>query len=279
MSRPSTGAAEAPSVAPVSAEPWFKRVVVERALPTLRSKVRPQEFKLARAHSLSRWVETSPTAGLTLGVELTGDTFVDFLGRHFAFDSDSRLLEIGPGYGRILHSLIDRGLPFHSYLGLDLSARNVAYLGAAVTNRRVRFERGDVDSFAGNDRFDLVFASLTFQHFYPTFERHLANLLPRLSPNGVVAFDLLERRWFYPFAEYFEVKGGATTYVRVYRPGELGRLSRRAGGRLVALDSVELLPGRSNLGVVVGAVDRQGSARPWGGREPDSLPERSPHDG
>jgi SAM-dependent methyltransferase len=251
MSGPPQASTGPPRVPQVQADPWFQRVVVERAIPTLRSKVRPQEFDLARTSTLSRWLEASPTAGLTLGVELTGDTFIDFLTRHFRFDSDSRLLEIGPGYGRILRSLISRGLPFHSYMGLDLSDHNVEFLRGAVTDRRVCFERGDVDTYTGSDRFDLAFSSLTFQHFYPTFERHLTQLLSRIAPDGVVAFDLLERRWFYPFAEYFEVRHGATTYVRAYRQGELDRIAGRSGGRLVALDSVALLPGRNNLGVVV----------------------------
>jgi SAM-dependent methyltransferase len=252
MSRSPPSPGGSPPVLPVLAEPWFQRVVIERAIPTLRSKLRPREFNLARADSVSRWVGTSPSTGLTLGVELSGDTFIDFLARHYTFNSDSRLLEIGPGYGRLVRSLIARGLPFHSYVGLDLSGRNVEYLRGAVTDRRVRFEQGDVDSFAGTDRLDLAFASLTFQHFYPTFEQHLEHLVRRLSPAGVIAFDVLERRWFFPFAEYFEIKHGATTYVRAYRPGELDRIARLSGGRLIALDSVELLPGRNNLGVVVG---------------------------
>jgi SAM-dependent methyltransferase len=251
MSGPPHTPTASPRVPPVSPDPWFQRVVVERAIPTLRSKVHPQEFDLARTSTLSRWLEASPTAGLTLGVELTGDTFIDFLSRHFRFDPDSRLLEIGPGYGRILRSLIARRLPFHSYVGLDLSDHNVEYLRGAVTDQRVCFERGDVDTYTGGDRFDLAFSSLTFQHFYPTFERHLTQLLSRIAPDGVVSFDLLERRWFYPFAEYFEVRHGATTYVRAYRQGELARIADRSGGRLVAFDTVALLPGRNNLGVVV----------------------------
>lgn len=220
-------------------------------LPTLASKVRPSAYDRSRRLAIARWQMSEPIAGLTLGAELSGAPFVERLLKYAHFGDQTRVLEIGPGYGRLLKTLLEREVKFQSYLGLDLSPRNVELLNSHYGTPRIRFRVADVESVLLDEPVDVFYASLTFQHFYPTFAPHLKNLLRQSRPGAVGVFDLLERRWYHPFSSYFERVGdNLTDFVRVYRRAAVEKLVSQAGGRVVGFDTVPLKAKRDNLLVI-----------------------------
>jgi SAM-dependent methyltransferase len=179
----------------------------------------------------SRWRATAPGPELTWGKELTGDAFVDRAVAHHAFGPDRTVLEVGPGYGRILRTCLERSVPFHRWVGLDLSAENVRHLSREFPDPRIEFVEGDAESARVDNTVDTVISSLTFKHIYPSFELALRNLAGQLSERGLVLFDLIEgsRRYFH----WDEI-----TFVREYSREEVGELLARAPLELVGFDTV-----------------------------------------
>ena len=180
----------------------------------------------------SRWRAALPSPGLTWGRDVDGTAFAERASAHGAFGPGRRLLEIGPGYGRILEAVIEGGYPFAGYTGLDLSAANVQHLRARFADPRIEFVHGDAEQTRLSGRFDTVLSSLTFKHAFPSFAPILANLATQLDQNAVVAFDLIEgeRRYF---------QRDERTYIREYSRGEIPGILRGAGFELTAFDRVE----------------------------------------
>ena len=83
--------------------------------------------------SRERWRGDEPDTSLTWGALWTGDAFIDRVQGWYTFRSESSMLEIGPGYGRILDTLLQRELPFGAYFGLEISS-NVQRLGEKYAN-------------------------------------------------------------------------------------------------------------------------------------------------
>lgn len=191
----------------------------------------------------SRWRATAPGPGLTWGKELTGDAFVDRAVAHHAFGPERMVLEIGPGYGRILRTCLERSLPFHRWVGLDLSAEHVRHLSREFPDPRIEFIEGDAESARLDTPVDTVISSLTFKHIYPSFELALRNIAGQLSERGLVLFDLIEgsRRYF----ERDEI-----TYIREYSREEVRKLLARAPLELVGFDTVAHDPEHVRLLVV-----------------------------
>src|SRR6185295_16411982 len=179
----------------------------------------------------SRWRATAPGPELTWGKELSGDAFVDRALAHHAFGPDRTVLEVGPGYGRILRSCLERSVPFHRWVGLDLSAENVQHLRQEFPDPRVEFVEGDAESARVDTPVDTVISSLTFKHIYPSFEVALRNVARQLSERGLVLFDLIEgtRRYFH----WDEI-----TYVREYSREDVEDLLARTPLELVGFDTV-----------------------------------------
>ena len=198
----------------------------------------------ARERSQSRWRQARPALDLTWGEALPGRPFVAKVAEHAELTQDTRLLEIGPGYGRLLTAYLEQGLPFASYTGLDLSETNVAHLRGRFTDPRITFLQGEVSS-ASIPAYDVCYWSLTFKHFYPTFEAALANCASAMSDHGRIVFDLLEGK-----RAYFEHDD--TTYVHCYQPPQVQEIVAAAGLRVLAFDHVEHGPNGSRLLVVAG---------------------------
>jgi SAM-dependent methyltransferase len=192
------------------------------------------------ARSKRRWRGASPDAALTWGSELSGEGAARAAERCGAFGPDRTVLEVGPGYGRILRSVLELDLPFGRYIGLDLSDRNVDYLREVFADPRIEFFSGDADSARLPAAPDALISFLTFKHLYPTFEGALANLVPQLAPSGIVVFDLLEGD-----RAYFHRDG--TTYIRHYDRDEVRETLRRVGLTDISLGAVTHAPGRERL--------------------------------
>lgn len=193
--------------------------------------------------SKSRWRQAPPDAGLTWGDDVSGDAAVDVADRYGVFGPDHAVLEIGPGYGRILGAALARGAQFRRYVGLDLSEENVRHLRATFVDPRVEIVCGDVESASFDEPLDAAYSFLTFKHIYPTFARALENLARQLRPGGRVVFDLIEGS-----REYFH--RDQVTFMREYTREQAAELVAGAGLGLVAFDRVDHAPGRTRLLVV-----------------------------
>lgn len=193
--------------------------------------------------SKTRWRESGPDAGLTWGQELDGRAAGAALLGRGVFGPGRSVLEVGPGYGRIIAACLDAGAEFDSYLGLDLSEQNVGHLRAEFSDQRLRFSVGDVETVSLEEPVDAVFSFLTFKHLYPTFEAALSNLAPQVRPGGEVIFDLLEGTRAYFHADQ-------TSFVRYYTRDEAGQIVGNAGLTLAELGTVKHAPGRERLLVV-----------------------------
>jgi SAM-dependent methyltransferase len=193
--------------------------------------------------SRNRWRGNEPSLGLTWNIELKGDNFISKAASYHAFNPDRAVLEIGPGYGRLLKAMLGQGIPFKNYLGLDLSQERVLQLKDEFANEKIEFSQGDVENVALDGTFDVVLSSLTFKHLYPTFEKSLENLATYVSAGGLFIFDLVEGE-----ADFFE--GGSDTYLHFYEKQEVLDILGRAKLEMVAFDEVEHDPEHRRLLVV-----------------------------
>jgi SAM-dependent methyltransferase len=193
--------------------------------------------------SRRRWRKAEPVTHLTWGIEVSGTDFIHKANSYGAFGPDKSLLEIGPGYGRLLKSIIDQSLPFKSYLGVDLSEQNVSYLRNHLSNPGIDFVSGDIERVELNQRFDVLFSSLTFKHLFPSFENALANATRNLNSDALVFFDLLEGS-----GQHFELDD--VTYIRHYQKAEILQILDRTGLELVAWEQVHHTSRHSRLLVI-----------------------------
>ncbi|MBM3667140.1 MAG: class I SAM-dependent methyltransferase [Actinobacteria bacterium] len=196
--------------------------------------------------SKRRWRAAEPDRGLSWGEEHSGHGAARVAEAHGVFGPGRRVLEVGPGYGRILGACLESGYEFERYTGLDLSERNVAHLRANFADSRIEFVVGDVENAELAEPVDSVISFLTFKHLYPSFELALANLGAQLRPGGIVLFDLLEGS-----RAYFHYD--ASSFIRHYTRDQAGRIVERAGLALAGFDTVEHAPGRERLVVIARA--------------------------
>ena len=136
-----------------------------------RSRLRQVESAGSTAdRSKRRWREAPPDAGLTWGDEVSGEPAVEAAQRYGVFGPDHAVLEIGPGYGRILGAALARGVEFRRYIGLDLSEENVRPPASRPsTIPGSRSVCGDVESASFDEPLDAAYSFLTFKHIYPSF--------------------------------------------------------------------------------------------------------------
>jgi SAM-dependent methyltransferase len=201
---------------------------LERRMADLEADIRRLETQLHESReegwerSRRRWRVAAPDARLTWGAELTGDAFVEKAAAHGAFGPGKAVLEVGPGYGRLLRTAIERGDEFGSWTGVDLSAQNVRHLIESFERPGIRFVHADAEKVLLDEPVDAMLSSLTFKHLFPSFERVLVNVSGQMRPGAVVLFDLIEgdRR-------YFERDG--VTYIRWYTRPEIEAILERAG--------------------------------------------------
>jgi SAM-dependent methyltransferase len=193
--------------------------------------------------SRQRWRDSEPTAHLTWGMDLSGESFIAKAASYAVFGDDMAVLEIGPGYGRLLGSILSQKAPFKRYVGVDLSAKHVEYLRDNFRASNIDFVHGDAETLSLDGMFDVVLSSLTLKHIFPSFEAAIKNIRKHVNPGGMFVFDLLEGT-----KKYFE-SGGKST-LRQYTKPEIGAILERASLELVAFDEVEHAPRYRRLLVV-----------------------------
>lgn len=215
---------------------------LERRIESLETQLHETREE-AWERSRARWRAAKPTAHLTWDVELTGDAFIDRAEEHGAFGEGRHIVEVGPGYGRLLRTTLERGLPFARYTGVDLSAENVAHLTEQFPDERVSFVVADIEEVSFEAPVDAAISSLTFKHLFPSFERALANIASQMAVAGVVLFDLIEGS-----RRFFEEDG--VTYIRAYERPEVEAMLGACGLELVAFEEVRHHPSLARLLVV-----------------------------
>jgi len=209
------------------------------ALETQLHESREETWERSR----SRWRTTKPTPHLTWGVEVSGEPFVSKVAEHGALGPDRRILEIGPGYGRLLTACVARGGSFGSYIGVDLSPENVSHLRKRFPQGNVDFVEADIESVDLGEPVDTVISSLTFKHLFPSFEAALQNVAGQMSPGALAVFDLIEGH-----RRYFAEDG--VSYMRFYTRPEVEAILANTGLELVLFDEVRHLADHVRLLVV-----------------------------
>ncbi len=185
--------------------------------------------------SRKRWREVEPEKGLTRGKEINGDNFMKKLQNYVTFDKNVTILEIRPGYGRLLKSFLGMKLDFKKYMGLDISQKNIYFLKSTYAGATIEFVHGDVESFQFSEKFDVVFSSLTFKHLFPTFENALKNLALGMGQGGIIMFDLLE-------GDSSTFENDRATYVHRYSKEKVAEILKKIPLELIAFDQVEHIP-------------------------------------
>src|SRR5579862_1369934 len=175
------------------------------------------------ARSQERWKRDEPDAGLTWGRPMTGESLWDIYSAVRQFRPSDHILEIGPGYGRLLQTCLDRNVPFATYTGVELSPPRVARLSEKYGSEKIRFVVGDVNNWRGERPFDVILCSSTFEHLYPDCSMALRNLASQLAPEATVLIDFIAVAGR---NTRFEPSG---TYVRRYDEDELTALFDGAG--------------------------------------------------
>jgi len=197
--------------------------------------------------SQRRWKGDEPPPGLTWGHLMTGDSFVDTLQVHWRPSNDTRMLEIGPGYGRILSTLLQRQIPFRSYCGVEISLARTVRLSEQFTDERIRFENGDINTHEFSEPADVVISSSTFVHLYPDCSKALKNIRSQVSKNAVIALDFMDPAHHRGMGFH---DGG--TYVRYYSRDELDQIFTESGYAVISMP--EFVIGIGNVGGVIGEI-------------------------
>jgi SAM-dependent methyltransferase len=184
------------------------------------------------SRSRQRWEKSVPDAGLTWGKEVTGDAFVEKANLYKAFGEDKIILEIGPGYGRLLKSINERKFKFKNFIGVDISKDVTDYLTKQFPGKNIEFINADAEKVELKTKVDVIISSLTFKHLYPSFEKTVLNLNNYLNTGGLYIFDLLEGQ-----GKSFENDG--KTYIHKYTQKEITEILNRCGLELVKFDEVK----------------------------------------
>jgi SAM-dependent methyltransferase len=188
----------------------------------------------SQSKSEFRWRGDEDGASLTWGNVITGDTFVDAIDKCFMFVPETRILEVGPGYGRLLKTLLRRERQFRHFLGVDLSEFRVHNLGRTLGSPGIDFVVGNCATFRPSAAVDLVISSATFEHLFPSIQQTLSNLHASMQPGGWIFADFISSDESLNVSRaYFEADDLGGAFIRVYSRDELYRFFSSAGfGRI-----------------------------------------------
>jgi 2-polyprenyl-3-methyl-5-hydroxy-6-metoxy-1,4-benzoquinol methylase len=180
--------------------------------------------------SRKRWIHSEPDDELTWGEDISGDNFVRKAFSYNVFGSDKAILEVGPGKGRILKSLILSGIPYKKYLGIDISTKNIEYLRDNFSSAKHNFIEGNIETVELEENFDIMLSSLTFKHLFPSFKKALFNVSKYMNPDAMVFFDLPEGK-----LKCFH----RDAYIRWYSRSEVKDILRECNLKTVTFDYVK----------------------------------------
>ena len=215
---------------------WYLRRRHRDRIVSFDGDLDPESSNKAR----KRWLESRPNTHLTWGKEVPGHAFIKKVLHYNKIDSSTSILEIGPGYGRLLKAILDLNLEFGKYYGVDISSKNIEHLRGEFSNHNnIHFIEGDIENINIDTKFDLAISSLTLKHFYPSFEKGLRNVSGHLKKDGVAIFDLIEGK-----SAFHEEDG---TFIRLYTKAEVKKLIESCDLQLVGFDKVTHIEGYTRL--------------------------------
>ena len=177
----------------------------------------------------------APGHDLTWERELGGGNFIAAADRLDMFGTDKNILEVGPGYGRLLTSLIEAGIEYNSYVGIDISQNQVDHLNEKFADDRHTFIQGDIQSIDLQQSYDTLISSLTFKHLFPSCKSALKNLHRYMTEEGCILIDFIEGE-----RRFFETDD--VTYIRQYSRQELTQLFEEAGFSIAQFEQIEHMP-------------------------------------
>lgn len=193
--------------------------------------------------SRRRWKEAHPDKELSWGRDISGNAFIEKVASFKAFDEGKIILEVGPGYGRLLKAILESSTPFAGYYGLDISENNVRFLRQAYGSESIGFIQADAETCALDIGYDVYLSSLTMKHLFPTFERALANIARFANEGCMFFFDLIEGE-----EKYFELD--KATYIKAYTRDEVDRILESVRLKRLSFDTVAHDPEYTRLLVV-----------------------------
>jgi SAM-dependent methyltransferase len=135
--------------------------VLYSGTPLFQPAIRQIGLEEPNAAHLSdeRWRGDEPPEGLTWGRIMSGDTLWDIYLEAHEFLGSDRIVEFGPGYGRLLKTALARNIPFRSFIGIDLSqARASRLAGEFRSDARIQFFQGKVNVCNLNQEIDIIYA-------------------------------------------------------------------------------------------------------------------------
>jgi phospholipid N-methyltransferase len=195
--------------------------------------------KCLLALSQQRWRGSEPDPNLTWGRIFEGDSFIDGVQMHYTFRPDHHVCEIGPGYGRLLETIVERRLPFRAYSGIELSAERVRKLNAKFDDPRIRFFQGDANNLRLQEEADLAICSSTLEHLFPDCAKALKNLSCQLKAEAAIAVDFIQQDSEMKLRDQaFEAQTQA--FVRIYSAEEIKELFAACGLTAVTIQSIVL---------------------------------------
>ncbi len=133
-------------------------------------------------------------------------------------------LDLGCGSGRLVHELVERKIPFATYLGVDYSEKTIDVAKEHHKGKQVTFRAGDITDPGAYTKSDIVTLFAVLHHIYSKEEQkavlqnawnavepggllyctvwNMDEKLPRgaIEEEGVYAVPLQsENRYYYPF--------------------------------------------------------------------------------
>jgi len=140
-----------------------------------------------------------------------GDHLVEMLRLHAGLKPDSRVLDIGSGYGRLPHALMRGGFE-GEYLGLDVQRRQIRWCARNLGSERFAFRHVDLhneryhpagkgsirDLDLEQGSYDVVCAFSVFTHMWPEdVEAYLDVFRRALATDGkaLATFFLIDEKW------------------------------------------------------------------------------------
>jgi SAM-dependent methyltransferase len=218
---------------------WYIRRRNRDMVVNVEESLEPESYTKAK----KRWLESKPDTHLTWDLELSGQAFIRKVLEHRKIDFNTNILEVGPGYGRLLNAILELGLDFREYYGVDISPLNINHLREKYNKiGKIHFIEGNIEVVKIGTMFDLMISSLTLKHFFPSLEKALCNVSTHMAKDGIVAFDLKEGN-----VAYWEEDG---TYIRLYSKFQVKKLIKSCNLQLICFDKVTHTEGFTRLLII-----------------------------
>jgi SAM-dependent methyltransferase len=187
-----------------------------------------------------RWENHGERASLTWGRSLSGAPILATVGR-YAKLKGTRVLEVGPGYGRFLEAAEKKRVNI-TYSAIDLSMQRTRELRRRWPDKT--WVCGNIESLRDVEplgTFDLIVGTLVFHRLCPNFQLAATVCRSLLAPGGHLMFDVPEVGAREATPEEVAIgsfESNCGGFTKSYRRDEIASLLDRAGFTDVRFDSL-----------------------------------------